>query len=165
MLRVRFAPSPTGFLHIGGARTYIFNWLYARQKGGTVVLRIDDTDMERSTEASRQSIFDGLEWLELPWDEVYSQSERAALHRQAAQALLEKDFAYRDSPPAGSEDPEHRPSERWLFNPGQREISREESSRRAAAGEAFVVRCRVPRETVDAVRFEDAVYGAQSRST
>src|SRR5712692_5954618 len=164
MLRVRFAPSPTGFLHIGGARTYIFNWLYARQKGGTVVLRIDDTDIERNTEAARQSIFDGLGWLELPWDELYSQSERAASHRPAIQTLLDKGFAYRDFTPAGPGEPE-RESERWLFNPGQREISREESSRRTARGEPFVVRFRVPRETVDAIHFEDAVYGAQSRST
>ena len=74
MVRVRFAPSPTGFLHIGGARTYIFNWLFARQRQGTMVLRIDDTDVERNTEASRRSIFEGLEWLELGWDEQYSQS-------------------------------------------------------------------------------------------
>ncbi|HYM13157.1 MAG TPA: glutamate--tRNA ligase family protein, partial [Bryobacterales bacterium] len=103
MVRVRFAPSPTGFLHIGGARTYIFNWLYARQEGGTMVLRIDDTDIERNTEASRQSIFDGLGWLELGWDELHSQSERAALHREACQALLDKGCAYRDFTPAGSE--------------------------------------------------------------
>ncbi len=161
MVRVRFAPSPTGFLHIGGARTYIFNWLYARQMGGTVVLRIDDTDLERNTEASRQSIFDGLGWLDLGWDELYSQSERVAHHRQAAQALLEKGFAYRDFTPAGAEET----VERWLFNPGQREIPREESDRRAAAGEPFAVRFRVPRESVAEVRFEDAVYGPQARST
>src|SRR5258706_13300179 len=101
MLRVRFAPSPTGFLHIGGTRTYIFNWLFVRQQGGTMVLRIDDTDIERNTAASRQSIFDGLGWLDLPWDELYSQSERVALHRQATQAILDKGRAYRDfTPPA-----------------------------------------------------------------
>ena len=66
MLRVRFAPSPTGFLHIGSARTFIFNWLYARHNGGTMILRIDDTDVERNTEASLDSIFDGLRWLDLP---------------------------------------------------------------------------------------------------
>jgi glutamyl-tRNA synthetase len=163
MVRVRFAPSPTGFLHIGGARTYLFNWLYARQKGGAVVLRIDDTDIERSTEASRRSIFEGLEWLELAWDELYSQSERAALHRQAAQALLEKGAAYRDFTPAGEDLEAAR--ERWLFNPGQREISREESDRRAAAGEPFVLRYRVPRDRVAEIRFHDAVYGPQARST
>ena len=81
MLRVRFAPSPTGFLHIGSARTFIFNWLYARHNGGTMILRIDDTDVERNTEASLNSIFEGLRWLDLGWDEQYRQSERLALHR------------------------------------------------------------------------------------
>ena len=79
--RVRFAPSPTGFLHVGSARTFIFNWLYARHNGGTMVLRLDDTDVERNTEASVQSIFEGLRWLGLSWDEEYKQSERLALHR------------------------------------------------------------------------------------
>ncbi len=64
MIRVRFAPSPTGYLHIGSARTFIFNWLYARKQHGTVVLRIDDTDVDRNTEASLQSIYEGLGWLE-----------------------------------------------------------------------------------------------------
>ncbi len=167
MVRVRFAPSPTGFLHIGGARTYIFNWLFARQKGGTMVLRIDDTDLERNTEASRQSIFEGLRWLGLDWDEEYAQSKRAALHRQAAQALLDKGFAYRDFTPAveAAEGGKDRSGAPWLFNPGQREISREESDRRAASGERFVLRYRVPRERVSEIRFDDAVYGPQARST
>ena len=165
MPRVRFAPSPTGFLHIGGARTYIFNWLYARQKGGTMVLRIDDTDLERNTVASRKSIFDGLSWLGLDWDELHSQSERAGLHRQAAEALLAKGFAYRDFTPACTEAVDGRSGAPWLFNPGQREIGREESDRRAAAGEPFVLRYRVPRESVGEVKFEDAVYGEQARST
>ena len=73
--RVRFAPSPTGYLHVGGARTFIFNWLYARHNHGTMVLRLDDTDVERNTEASVQSIFEGLRWLGLNWDEEYRQSE------------------------------------------------------------------------------------------
>jgi glutamyl-tRNA synthetase len=168
MLRVRFAPSPTGFLHIGGARTYIFNWLFARQQGGAVVLRIDDTDLERNTEAARQSIFDGLRWLDLPWDELYSQSERSALHRQAARAILEKGNAYRDFTTAGAEpagEERERSGAPWLFNPGQREMPRAESDRRAAAGEPFVLRFKVPRETLSEVRFEDAVYGTQARST
>src|SRR6202035_5439994 len=71
MLRVRFAPSPTGFLHIGSARTFIFNWLYARHQGGAMILRIDDTDVERNTQTSLDSIFDGLNWLGLGWDELY----------------------------------------------------------------------------------------------
>lgn len=88
MTRVRFAPSPTGFLHIGGARTFLFNWPFAlaRQQGGTVVLRIDDTDVGRSTDASLQSILDGLRWLELPWDEEHYQSKRRADSIRAARA-------------------------------------------------------------------------------
>ncbi len=166
MVRVRFAPSPTGFLHIGGARTYIFNWLFARQQQGTVVLRIDDTDMERSTEASRQSIFEGLGWLELPWDEQCAQSERAGLHRRGVEAILAKGMAYRDFTPAGAEEAqrEHRGAP-WLFNAGQREIPCQESDRRAAAGESFVVRFRVPREALSELRFDDDVYGPQARST
>ena len=82
MPRVRFAPSPTGFLHIGSARTFIFNWLFARRHGGTMILRIDDTDVERNTEASLNSIFEGLRWLDLGWDEQYQQSRRVALHGQ-----------------------------------------------------------------------------------
>src|SRR5437868_2223919 len=103
MLRVRFAPSPTGFLHIGSARTFIFNWLFARHNGGTVVLRIDDTDVDRNTQASLDSIFDGLNWLGLPWDELHHQSERLELHRGMAQHIFEKGMAYRDFTPALAE--------------------------------------------------------------
>src|SRR5439155_5095508 len=80
MTRVRFAPSPTGYLHIGGARTFIFNWLHARHQGGAVVLRIDDTDVERNTQISLDSIYEGLRWLELGWDEFYRQSDGLDLH-------------------------------------------------------------------------------------
>src|SRR2546425_3731405 len=102
MLRVRFAPSPTGFLHVGSARTFIFNWLYARRNGGTMVLRIDDTDVERNTQVSLDSIFDGLNWLDLGWDELYRQSDRLDLHRQAAEAILAKGMSYRAFTPAAS---------------------------------------------------------------
>src|SRR3954466_12884372 len=128
MLRLRFAPSPTGFLHIGSARTFIFNWLYARHNGGTMILRIDDTDLERNTEESLRSIFEGLEWLGLDWDEQYRQSDRIALHQKLANDILEKDLAYRDFTPmsAAPEEPSHSDGH-WLFNPGQREISKGES--------------------------------------
>src|SRR5580700_11550504 len=99
-VRVRFAPSPTGFLHVGSARTFIFNWLYARHNHGTMILRLDDTDVERNTDASVQSIFDGLRWLDLGWDEEYKQSERLALHREIAVVILQKGLAYRDFAPA-----------------------------------------------------------------
>ncbi len=92
----RFAPSPTGFLHIGGARTALFNWLYARARGGKMLLRIEDTDRERSTEAAIAAILDGLRWLELDWDgEVVYQYSRAAHHREVAETLLADGKAYR----------------------------------------------------------------------
>ncbi|HKE23759.1 MAG TPA: glutamate--tRNA ligase [Bryobacteraceae bacterium] len=166
MLRVRFAPSPTGFLHIGSARTYIFNWLYARHNGGTMILRIDDTDVERNTEASLNSIFDGLRWLDLPWDEQYRQSERLALHRAMADAIFQKGLAYRDFTPAqGGESEKSGAHGTWLFNADMREMPREESDRRAAAGEPFALRFRVPRESARHIQFDDAVYGPQSKST
>src|SRR4051812_47268680 len=165
MLRVRFAPSPTGFLHIGSARTYIFNWLFARHNAGTMILRIDDTDVGRNTDASVNSIFDGLRWLGLPWDEQYKQSDRLALHRQIAEAIFAKGMAYRDFTPAGGTDAEKSGAQgTWLFNPGVRDLSREESDRRAAAGEPFALRFRVPRETEGSVKFTDAVYGEQSKA-
>ena len=163
MIRVRFAPSPTGYLHVGSARTFIFNWLFARHSGGTMVLRIDDTDTERNTEESMRSIFDGLAWLGLDWDEQYRQSERLALHRTLAQAILDRGLAYRDFTPQSTEEAEKAHTGTWLFNPGQREISREESDHRAARGEKFVLRFRVPRGTSEAVTFRDLVYGDQSK--
>lgn len=165
MLRVRFAPSPTGFLHVGSARTFIFNWLYARRNGGIMVLRLDDTDVERNTEASVNSIFDGLRWLGLGWDEEYKQSDRLSLHRQIADAIFQQDLAYRDFTPAHAGDAEKSGAgQTWLFNPGMRELSREESDRRAAAGESFALRFRVPRGTAQEVRFTDAVYGEQIKA-
>jgi glutamyl-tRNA synthetase len=181
--RVRFAPSPTGFLHVGSARTFIFNWLYARRNHGTVILRLDDTDVQRNTDASVDSIFEGLKWLDLGWDEEYKQSERLDLHRKVAWSIFEKDLAYRDFTPAHTGDSEKSGAQgTWLCNPGMRELSREESDRRAAAGEPFALRFRVPRDPSSermwgqppsAVRFaegklsahfEDAVYGKQTKA-
>jgi glutamyl-tRNA synthetase len=181
--RVRFAPSPTGFLHVGSARTFIFNWLYARHNGGTMILRIDDTDVERNTDASVNSIFEGLKWLDLGWDEEYKQSERGALHRKTAEIIFERGLAYRDFTPAHTGHSEKSGAQgTWLFNPGMRELSRAESDRRAAAGEPFALRFRVPREgTMETmwgqppsavrfaegkwlVHFTDAVYGEQIKS-
>jgi glutamyl-tRNA synthetase len=164
MLRVRFAPSPTGFLHVGSARTFIFNWLYARHNGGTMVLRLDDTDVERNSDASVTSIFEGLRWLGLSWDEEYKQSERLALHREVAEAIFAKDHAYRDFTPAhsGESDPSSAQGA-WLFNPGMRELTRAESDKRAAAGEPFALRFRVPRGHNRVLRFVDSVYGEQTK--
>jgi glutamyl-tRNA synthetase len=163
--RVRFAPSPTGFLHVGSARTFIFNWLFARHNHGTMVLRLDDTDVERNTDASVQSIFEGLRWLGLDWDEEYKQSERLALHRQQAEAIFAKGLAYRDFTPAHAGDDNQSSAQgAWLFNPGMREMSREESDRRAAAGEPFALRYRVPRGQSRTLSFTDSVYGEQSKA-
>src|SRR6201987_2630734 len=163
--RVRFAPSPTGFLHVGSARTFIFNWLFARSNGGTMILRLDDTDVERNTEASVNSIFDGLKWLGLAWDEEYKQSERLALHQKTAGSIFEKGMAYRDFTPAHTGDAEKSGAQgTWLFNPGMRELSKEESDRRAGAGEPFALRFRVPRGIGEQVHFHDAVYGEQVKA-
>lgn len=162
MPRVRFAPSPTGYLHIGSARTFIFNWLYARKNNGTMILRLDDTDVERNTQASIDSIFDGLNWLGLNWDEYYRQSERLDLHKEMANRIFAKGLAYRDFTPAHTDDEEREgDAGPWLFNAGMRELSAEESDRRAAAGEPFVLRFRVPRGENRAVKFKDSVFGDQ----
>jgi glutamyl-tRNA synthetase len=96
-VRVRFAPSPTGYLHVGGARTALFNWLYARHEGGTFLLRIEDTDKERSSDAHTQVVLDGLKWLGLDWDEaLVFQGARVQRHREVADRLLAEGKAYQD---------------------------------------------------------------------
>jgi glutamyl-tRNA synthetase len=131
-----------------------------------MVLRIDDTDVDRNTEASLHSIYDGLDWLGLKWDEFYRQSERLHLHRQIAFDLLERGLAYRDFMPAVAdlEDKPHGEGP-WLCNPEARALSKEESDRKAAAGEPFVIRYRVRRDPAYEVSFTDAVYGPQTKLT
>ncbi len=94
MIRVRFAPSPTGYLHVGGARTALFNWLYARHNDGTFILRIEDTDRERSTDASIDEILNSMRWLGLDWDEYHRQTDRTEDHLKAAQDLMDRGLAY-----------------------------------------------------------------------
>ncbi|HEX8922413.1 MAG TPA: glutamate--tRNA ligase family protein, partial [Pyrinomonadaceae bacterium] len=176
MIRVRFAPSPTGYLHIGSARSALFNWLYARKMGGLFLLRIEDTDLQRSTEASTRSIIEGLEWLGLDYDEeIVFQSDNAPKHRQAALRLLEEGKAYRDFTPkeeradAGIKQGIADRARAQAAEGGQqnhrsnayRDLAKEESDRRAAAGEPFAVRLKVARE--GKTHFEDAVYGPQER--
>src|SRR3989344_3822835 len=93
-IRVRMAPSPTGPLHIGGGRTALFNWLFARGRGGKFVLRIEDTDKERSKKEFEDSIVRGLKWLGLDWDEFYRQSERIGIYRDHALRLIKENKAY-----------------------------------------------------------------------
>ena len=129
-----------------------------------MVFRLDDTDVERNTDASVQSILEGLRWLGLDWDEEFKQSERLALHRSAAHAIFDRGLAYRDFTPAHAAEGEASSAQgAWLFNPGMRELSRDESDRRAAAGEPFALRYRVPRNEGRIVQFNDAVYGEMAK--
>ena len=133
-----------------------------------MILRIDDTDVERNTQASLDSIYEGLQWLDLNWDEFYRQSERGELHRKSAETIFARGLAYRDFTPAAAVSADEEKSHAggpWLFNPEMRGMSREESDRRAATGEPFVLRFRVPRESRADVSFQDLVYGPQSKAT
>ncbi len=131
-----------------------------------MVLRIDDTDVDRNTEASLNSIYEGLNWLNLGWDEFYRQSERLELHRKVAFDLLAKGFAYRDFTPAEEESEEHGHADGpWLFHPKMRALSTAESEHRAEAGEPFVIRYKVERDPGKEVTFTDEVYGLQAKQT
>lgn len=159
--RVRFAPSPTGYLHVGGARTALFNWLYARNTGGTMVLRIEDTDKERSTEAHTQVILDGLRWLGLDWDEgPYFQGGYAERHRADAIRLLEEGKAYKDflRPDELEALREEAKADGRAFRFDRRVtgLSDEESARREAAGEPYAIRFAMPDEEL---AWDDAVHG------
>jgi glutamyl-tRNA synthetase len=170
-VRVRFAPSPTGYLHIGAARSALFNWLYAHKTGGKFLLRIEDTDLQRSTDESTRSIIEGLQWLGLDYDEdIVFQSSNAPKHRAAAQRLVEEGKAYRDFTPKEQRDDENVKEDvaaRARANTDQRSnpfrnLPKEESDRRAAAGEPFAIRLKVPES--GQTRFDDIVYGPQERS-
>jgi len=172
-VRVRFAPSPTGYLHIGSARTALFNYLYAKSVGGKFLLRIEDTDLTRSTEESTRSILEGLEWLGFaPDEEIVYQSNNAEKHRAAALKLLEEGKAYRDFTPkeqptdknvkqAIVERARQQGGDKNLRDNPYRDLSKEESDARANAGEPFAIRLKVA-ET-GKTSFEDAVYGLNER--
>jgi glutamyl-tRNA synthetase len=175
MIRVRFAPSPTGYLHIGAARSALFNWLFARKVGGKFLLRIEDTDLQRSTDESTRSIIEGLEWLGLDYDEgLVFQSDNADKHRAAAKKLVEEGKAYRDFTP--KEQREDKSVKQGIVDRARahaaegtdhrsnpfRELARAESERRAAAGEPFAIRLKVAPEGVS--HFADIVYGDQERN-
>ena len=148
-VRVRFAPSPTGHLHIGGARTALFNWLFARQKGGTFLLRIEDTDEKRSSGPMVEGILEGLRWLGIDWDEgPYFQSERVDLYQSLVDQLIRDSSAYRDF--SSAEELGGTPR-------SYRDLPAAESERRAKAGEPFAVRFKVPED--QRVAFLDQVFG------
>ncbi len=154
----RFAPSPTGFLHIGGARTALFNWLYARKHGGKMLLRIEDTDRERSTEPAIRAILDGLSWLGLDWDgDAIDQFSRAARHREVAESLLASGRAYRcyASP---QELEEMREAARREGRPLRYDGRwRDRDPAEAPAGVKPVIRLRAPNEGETVI--EDHVQG------
>ena len=175
MVRVRFAPSPTGYLHIGAARSALFNWLFARKMRGKFLLRIEDTDLQRSTEESTRSIIEGLEWLGLDYDEeLVFQSANADKHRAAARRLVEEGKAYRDfTPKEAREDKSVKQdiAERARAHAAEgidhrsnpfRDLALEDSNARAAAGEPFAIRLKVAQQGES--RFTDIVYGEQVRS-
>lgn len=162
-VRVRFAPSPTGYLHIGGARTALYNWLFAKKHNGVFILRIEDTDEERSTQASINEILDGLTWLGIAWDEgPYFQSEHVAQHQEAARQLLASGHAYqcfctREELEAKREKAQQQKID-YKYDGTCRNLSAEEIKKREAQGLPCVVRFKVP--TGDgSVIFEDRVYG------
>src|SRR5438270_2243232 len=169
-MRVRFAPSPTGQLHVGNARTALFNWLLARGQGGAFILRIEDTDAERSTRESEATILRDLRWLGLDWDEgpdlggshgPYRQSERLHLYQSYAKELLTGDAAYHcfcSTAQLDADRQEALAAGRPARYAGTcRRVSREDAAERIAAGERPAIRFRIP-ENRDVV-FEDAVRG------
>jgi nondiscriminating glutamyl-tRNA synthetase len=168
-VRVRFAPSPTGQLHVGNARTALFNWLFARQKGGTMVLRIEDTDLERSETRFEDQLIDDLKWLGLDWDEgpdvggpfgPYRQSDRLSIYREHAERLVSEHKAYlcfcseaelqaeRERAAA-----EHRQP---IYSGKCRGLDPAEAQRRRSAGGACAIRLRIPEHPI---RFHDIVHG------
>jgi glutamyl-tRNA synthetase len=168
-VRVRFAPSPTGFLHIGGARTALFNWLYARRNGGTFILRIEDTDVERSSADMTAGILDSLRWLGLDWDEgpgvggphaPYLQSERLPKYASAADRLVSDGRAYycycRPEELKAKREAAEAAGGAWMYDRTCLALAPEEVVRREAAGTPRATRFRVPPgETM----FDDAVRG------
>lgn len=166
-VRVRFPPSPTGYLHIGGARTALLNWLYAKKTGGKLILRIEDTDAERSTQESIEGILDGLRWLGLDWDEgPYFQTEFSDDHIQAAQKLMQSGHAYkcfctkeeldtkREAAMAAKKDVRYDGTCRNLTN--------EEIAQKENAGIPSVLRFKVPKRD-GSIAYEDKVLGKIER--
>jgi len=173
-VRTRFAPSPTGALHIGGARTALFNWAVARRAGGAFVLRIEDTDPERSKREYEDAILDGFRWLGIDWDEgpdvggphgPYRQSERVERHLAVANELLAKGLAYRcfatSEELAKLREEQEARKQTPRYDGRFRDLDPTEAERRAAAGEPFTIRFKVPgRDDADAATvFDDAIRG------
>ena len=159
--RLRFAPSPTGSLHVGGARTALFNWLYAKKYGGEFLLRVEDTDRARSSDESTQAIFDGLEWLGLDWnEEVVFQGANIARHQADALRLLETGAAYRDFTPASELERMRAEAKEsggaFKFDRSTAALSDAEIADKLSRDEPFAIRFRVPEGVTE---WEDLVHG------
>src|SRR5262245_49964109 len=167
-MRVRFAPSPTGYLHVGGARTALFNWLLARKHGGVFILRIEDTDIQRSSEEMVQGILEGLDFLGINPDEgPFFQSSFVEAHRAAARKLLEEGKAYYDFTPKQevddqtAKDKSARAREGGKeYNP-YRDMPLDKALERLEAGEKAAIRLKVPANGKS--RILDMVFGIQER--
>ena len=163
-VRVRFAPSPTGYLHVGGARTALFNWLFARATGGTLILRIEDTDKARSTDEHTQVILDGLRWLGIPWDEgPFFQGAYADRHRADVARMLASGHAYRCfcTPELIEQQRKAAIADGLTFQYDRRcrHLTTADVEQRLSAGGPFTVRCAVPDGEV---AWDDAVHGTIS---
>jgi glutamyl-tRNA synthetase len=159
--RLRFAPSPTGYLHVGGARTALFNWLFVKKYGGQFLLRVEDTDKARSTVESTRAIFEGLEWLGLMWDEdVVHQGANLARHQADVAQLLEHDKAFRCFCTQAELDEQRAAAaarnEAFRYDRRCDRLPRDEVARRVAAGAPFVVRFRIPEGETS---WDDVVHG------
>jgi glutamyl-tRNA synthetase len=169
-IRTRFAPSPTGFLHIGGVRTALFNWLVARRHGGKFILRIDDTDRQRNLDDALRPILDGFRWLGIDWDEgpevggdagPYYQSQRSTLYQEAVDALLASGLAYRDYATTEELQAEREVAqaakERFVYSRAFMAETDDEQQRYETEGRSAVVRLKMPREGL--CRFTDGIRG------
>jgi len=161
MVRVRYAPSPTGHIHVGNARTAIFNFLYARHEGGTFIMRLDDTDLERSTEENISSMLEDIRWLGLEWDEgylkggdfgPYRETERKPLYDKYIQQLLDEDKAYRCFCTKDEIEADRRKAEAehriYRYNGACAHLSAEQVQQNIAAGKPYAIRLRIPQEDV-----------------
>lgn len=170
MVRTRFAPSPTGYLHIGGVRTALFNWLFARKHGGRFILRIDDTDRQRNLDEALTPILDGFRWLGIDWDEgaevggdhgPYYQSKKLERYQAAAQKLVDQGLAYHDYATPEELQQERQAAEvakqRFLYSRRFLAETEDDRARFEAEGRQVVIRLKMPRQ--DACRFTDAVRG------
>ena len=172
MIRVRFAPSPTGYVHVGNARTALFNWLFARHHGGAFVLRIEDTDVERSKEEYEKQLLEDLRWFGLDWDEgpdvggphgPYRQSERKEIYREHALKLIDAGHAYFCFCSAELLETERqaaiRAGQQPRYSGRCRTRPREESARKVAEGEPAAIRLKI---SEGEFRWDDVVHGSTS---